>query len=262
MLCIVNKLNKRRDIMASNKDAYGHLIWNSFKGLTSFSVVERDDGYVNVDNGTRLYLASYNDWEAHEKEAIKYVKGRALDIGCGGGRVSLYLQEKGQEVTGIDISSLAIKVCKLKGVKDARIMAIEDIGKFKPGSFGSVVMFGHNFGLFRSRSEAKRLLNVMRRITAENAVIVAESRDPYITDNPVHFEYHKRNRDRGRMPGQLRLRVRFMQYSTDWHDYLYVSKKEMKDLLKGTGWKVERFINAQGYKKNGTYIAIIRKIFK
>lgn len=248
--------------MASDKDAYGHLIWNSFKGLTSFSVVERDDGYVNVDNGTRLYLAGYNDWEAHEKEAIKYAKGRALDIGCGGGRVSLYLQERGQEVTSIDTSPLAVRVCRLNGVKDARMMALEDIGKFNPDSFDSVVMFGHNFGLLCSKSMAKRLLNAMRRITAENAVIIAESRDPYITDNPVHFEYHKRNRDRGRMPGQLRLRVRFMQYSTDWHYYLYVSKPEMKDLLKGTGWKVERFINAEGFRKNGVYIAIIRKINK
>ncbi len=65
-----------------------------------------------------------------------------------------------------------------------------------------------------------------------------------------------------KVPGQLRLRVKFMQYATDWHDYLYVSKPEMKAVLSGTGWKIKRFIDAKGHRKNGLYIAIITKTGK
>jgi hypothetical protein len=50
-----------------------------------------------------------------------------------------------------------------------------------------------------------------------------------------------------------------MQYSTKRFDYLYVSKEEMKSILQGTGWKVRRFINADGFRQNGRYIAIIGK---
>jgi SAM-dependent methyltransferase len=245
--------------MESGKDAYGHIIWNSFKGLTSFDVVERDDGYVNVDQNVKLYFAGYKDWKEHEKRAIKLARGRVLDVGCGAGRILLYLQKNGHKVTGIDTSPLAIKVCKLRGAKDARIMAIEEIGKFKPSSFDSVVMLGYNFGLFGSMKKAKYLLRAMYKITSDGAVIIAETRDPYLTDNPVHFQYHKMNKRRGRMPGQLRLRVRFMQYATDWHDYLYVSKPEMKELLSDTGWRAKRFIDAEGHRENGLYIAIIAK---
>jgi 2-polyprenyl-3-methyl-5-hydroxy-6-metoxy-1,4-benzoquinol methylase len=35
-----------------------------------------------------------------------------LDVGCGSGRVVKYLQEKGFEVSGIDISELAIETSK------------------------------------------------------------------------------------------------------------------------------------------------------
>ncbi|MCK4414566.1 MAG: class I SAM-dependent methyltransferase [Candidatus Eisenbacteria sp.] len=40
------------------------------------------------------------------------VRGRILDVGCGAGRSMLYLQQKGRAVTGIDISPLAIEVCR------------------------------------------------------------------------------------------------------------------------------------------------------
>lgn len=246
-----------------NNDVFGQEIWGYHNKKPVFQVVDREDGYVNVDNEVESYFYSYKDWEKHEKEAIKYAKGRCLDIGCGAGRACLYLQGKGQYALGIDTSPLAIKTCKLRGVKNAKVMGIEDIEKIKNNRpFDSIILFGYNFGLFENRVKARKLLKKMHKITSKEGRIIAESRDPYLTDNPAHFKYHAFNRKRGRMPGQLRIRVRFMQYASPWFDYLYVSKKEMKDLLKGTGWKAERFINAQGYKKNGTYIAIIRKINK
>ncbi|MDE1824370.1 MAG: class I SAM-dependent methyltransferase [Candidatus Micrarchaeota archaeon] len=242
-----------------DNDTQGHLIWNYYKGLLNFKVVERSDGYVNVDAGAKSYFSDYNDWAKHEKEAIGYAKGRFLDIGCGAGRVGLHLQKRGFGGLSIDTSPLAIKVCRLRGVKNARLMGIEDIPKLGKGSFDSIIMFGNNFGLLGGFNKAKTLLKEMYRITSDKGTIIAETRDPYITDNLVHFVYHKANANKGRMPGQLRIRIRFMQYCTDWYDYLYVSRNEMKQILKGTGWKAVRFINDPRYWANGEYIAIIRK---
>jgi 2-polyprenyl-3-methyl-5-hydroxy-6-metoxy-1,4-benzoquinol methylase len=56
-----------------------------------------------------------------------FVKGRVLDIGCGAGRHSLYLQNQGFQVLGIDNSPLAVKVAKLRGLKRVKVMSIEDI---------------------------------------------------------------------------------------------------------------------------------------
>lgn len=169
---------------------------------------------------------------------MELVKGRILDIGCGAGRHSLYLQHKGFDVLGIDSSPLAIKVCKLRGLKKARVMPIEELN-FKPNSFDTVIMMGSNFGLFGSFQKAKRLLKKLYKMTSENGLIIASTRDTYKTDNPDHLEYHKLNKQRGRMPGQLRLRIRFRKCVGRWFDYLIVSKKEMEDILKGTGWKIK-----------------------
>lgn len=236
------------------EDAYGQEIWAYYKDRESFEIVERDDGYFSTSTGPELYFSEYEDWSLHEKKAMEFVKGRVLDIGCGAGRHSLYLQKKGFDVLGIDKSPLAVKVCKLRGLKEAKVMSIEDIS-FKSISFDTIIMMGNNFGLFGSFKKARRLLERFYGMASENVLIIAETLDPYKTDNPAHLEYQEFNRKRGRMSGQLRIRVRFGKYVTNWFDYLIVSKEEMKEILVGTGWKVKEFIDSE----DSSYIAIIEK---
>jgi len=242
--------------MKLNKDAYGQEIWTHFKGKEGYEIVEREDGYFSVSSGPKTYFSQFKDWSENEKKAMRFVRGRILDVGCGAGRHSLYLQNKGFDVIGIDSSPLAIKVCKLRGLKKAKIMSIKDVGKFKPNSFDTVIMMCNNFGLFGSFKGTKLLLKKFYRITSPHAVIIADTLDPYKTDNPAHLEYHKFNKKRGRMGGQVKLRIRFEKYVSDWFNYLMVSKKEMKKLLKGTGWKVKKFIDF----KKARYIALIEKV--
>jgi len=237
------------------EDAYGQEVWSYFNGKKSFEIVEREDGYFDVSSGAPTYFSAYGDWPEHEKKAIEFAKGRVLDIGCGAGRHSLYLQGKGLNVTSIDNSSLAIRVCRLRGLKRTKVMSISEIDKFKPCSFESILMLGNNFGLFGSFQNAKTLLNKLFKITAPKATIIAESNDPHRTENPFHLRYQKANRKRGRMPGQLRIRIRYMKYVGKWFDYLIVSKEEMTEILKGTGWKTKKFIDST----SSPYVAIIQK---
>jgi len=241
--------------MKKNKDAYGQEVWFAFKGKESYEVVERDDGFVGLSGGAKDYFAEFKNWPNWQKQAIRFAKGRVLDIGCGAGRVSLYLQKKKLDVIGIDNSPLVIKVCKKRGLKKAKVMSIEEIEKFKTNSFDTIIMFGNNFGLFGSFKKAKKLLKTLHKITSPEALIIAESNDPHKTEDTAYLSYHKFNRERGRMSGQLKIRIRFKTYISDWFDYLLVSKKEMKDILRGTGWKVEKFINSEKYM----YTAIIEK---
>lgn len=241
--------------MNTDKDAYGQEIWSYLNKEESYEIVERDDGYIGISSGAQTYFQDFKDWPRHQKKAIKFSKGKVLDIGAGAGRVSLYLQKKGFNVTAIDNSPLAVKVCKKRGVKKAELLSIEEISKLKPNTFDTVLMFGNNFGLFGSFKKAKHLLGGLYNITTKNAFIIAESNNPYKTNNPVHLSYHKLNKKRGRMPGQLKIRVRFENYTGNWFDYLLVSKEEMKKILKDTGWKIKKFINS----KKSSYIAIIEK---
>jgi len=239
-------------------DAYGEQLWSYFKtGEPKREIIEREDGLLSLGQyGGKLYFSEYKDWQKIEKEAMKYVKGRVLDIGCGAGRHSLYLQGKGFDVTGIDNSPLAIKISRLRGLKKTKVIGIEKVGQLKPNSFDTVIMMGNNFGLFGSYRLAQTLLKKLHRVTSPDALIIAATRDPYATKDPAHFAYHKLNKKRGRMAGQLRIRVRYKSVIGSWFDYLLVSKAELQKILTNTGWEVKRFIDGN----DGQYIMLLGKI--
>jgi len=244
------------ETLRPENDAFGQMLWTYYQGKEVSEIWERDDGYISASSSAvKRYFSEYVDWAQHERRAVEFVKGRVLDVGCGAGRHSLYLQKKGFDVLGVDSSPLAVKVSRLRGLKKAKVVSIEDTD-FKPGSFDTIIMMGCNFSLFGSFRKARRLLRKLHRMTSEDALIIAETRDPYKTDNSAYLEYYELNKRRGRMSGQLRGRDRFEKYVGKWFDWLMVAKEEMERILNGTGWKVKVFIDSE----DSQYIGIIEKV--
>lgn len=236
------------------QDAFGHEIHDYSEGKGGYEIIERDDGFFSLSPGPKLYFLEHEAWPDCEKEAIKYARGRVLDVGCGAGRHSLYLQERGFDVLGVDISPLAVEVCKTRGLQKARVMAVTQISH-RLGTFDTILMLGNNFSLVGNPKRARWLLRRFFNMTTAEGRIIAQTRDPYQTDLPEHLEYHARNRDRGKMSGQARIRVRYKRYVTTWIEFLMVSKEEMKAILEGTYWEARHFVDGP----QGVYVAVIEK---
>ncbi len=250
--------------LTRKQDGYGAAIWDYLQGRGGYEIIERDDGFFGPSSGPPAYFAAFKDWPKPQKRGIRLARGRVLDIGCGAGRVGLYLQEKGLKVTGIDISPLAIRTCRARGLKDARVMGIGELPGGL-GTFDTIVLYGNNFGLFGTPERAKRLLRRFHGMTGPRARIIAESNDvhprrgvrPTVAQGEMrcHLAYQKNNRKRGRLPGQLRIRVRYLRYVTPWFDYLLVSKGEMAKIVAGTGWQIARTFDAG----TSIYVAVLEK---
>jgi SAM-dependent methyltransferase len=219
---------------------------------TRSEIVERDDGFI--DTSRLNYFLPVARWPSVERRALRFVRGRVLDVGVGAGRVALELQRRGREVVGIDISPGAVEVARKRGVRHVRLTAFEEVDE-SLGRFDTIVMFGNNFGLFASPAKARRLLRRLRPLARR---IVAASLDPYVTDDPAHLAYQERNRSRGRLSGQLRLRTRYRDLVGPWFDYLIVSPAEMEEIVEGTGWQIRALIEGgESYKPAGYYVAVL-----
>ena len=228
-----------------SEDAFGRALFDQFQGGKAIGIVERDDGLIETES-MAWYFSENRKWHSAERRALRYLSGRILDVGCGAGRVALHAQERGHDVVAIDVSPLAIDVCRRRGVRDARVLPFTRIDS-SLGRFDTVVMFGNNFGLFASPQRARWMLRRLKGLTNAGARILAVSYDPYTTASSRELSYHERNRKRGRMAGQWRIRVRYETYATPWADYLMVSLAEMEELVVGTGWHVQRAFQDESF---------------
>ncbi|MBA2642970.1 MAG: hypothetical protein H0U82_08600 [Actinobacteria bacterium] len=81
--------------LTSGEDAFGHLLSDLLAGCQAVEVVERDDGCIFTSDPS-FYLAPLRSWWPQERHAMRLVRGRVLDLGCGAGRAGLHLQNRGQ----------------------------------------------------------------------------------------------------------------------------------------------------------------------
>jgi SAM-dependent methyltransferase len=199
-------------------------------------IIERDDGLINgapVDH----YLAGPADWQPHDHRALARVRGRVLDVGAGAGRIALALQERGVPVTALDVSPGAVEVARRRGVRQTVLSTVDD--HVSAGvRYDTFLLLGNNLGLIEGRDRAPGFLRALAAMAAPGAQVIAHGTDPYGTTDPVHTRYHEDNRQRGRLGGQLRLRLRYREVATDWFDYLVCTVDELGELVNGTGWRI------------------------
>jgi SAM-dependent methyltransferase len=224
------------------------------RGRQAWEIVERDDGYVSIGAGPELYFAEFKAWRPVERQAMRFVRGRVLDIGCGAGRAMLHLQKRGIDVVGIDNSPAAVQTCRLRGARAAHVMSVSQIGP-KIGMFDTVLMLGGNLGLLGTPERARRILRRLHGITTGRGRIIGASRDRTKDRDPEMRRYADRNRRLGRLSGQSRIRIRYRGYVTPWFDFFRITPGELSGLLGGTGWEVQKLLQSE----DGLYVAVIDK---
>lgn len=223
-------------------DAFGMALMACLEGGArpgvASEIVERDDGLIEAGDVAR-YFAPPEAWREIDRWSCDALGGRVLDIGAGAGRHSLFLQERGCDVTALDVSPLACAVCERRGATRVFTGTLEELAAASPEPFEGFALLGNNLGLLRDREYAPKLLAMLASIACPGATLVGSCLDPYQTDDSWHLQYHEANRRAGRMAGQVRLRIRHRRLATPWFGYLFASIEELGALVAGSGWRID-----------------------
>jgi len=137
--------------------------------ITETSISEADEMSV-------AYLfRSYSAMPQLEQEALKLAKGKILDVGCGAGSHSLYLQnELYMEVTAIDISTRAIATCQLRGIKNA---FVQDVMMLENEKFDTILLLMNGAGMCGKLNKINSFLSKLKSLLNKNGRILLDSSD-------------------------------------------------------------------------------------
>ena len=187
----------------------------------------------------------YKEMPKLEKKALQMVKGKVLDAGCGAGSHSLYLQnERNLEVTAIDISPGAIEACKLRGVKDARvinIMAIDDGEKFD-----TILLLMNGIGISEKLSKISDFLQKLKSLLKEGGQILLDSSDIiYMFDEdedggkwiPSDVEYY----------GEVIFNVSYKKEKEEPFNWIYIDYNTLQNAAHANGLNCELIMEGGHY---------------
>ena len=109
-----------------------------------------------------------------EQKALKLCKGSVLDIGCGAGSHSLYLQKKGLSVTALDNSPGAIATCKQRGLEQTVLSGIHDFGLQK---YDTLLMLMNGIGIVGKLKNIDSFFTHLKSLLKPNGQILLDSSD-------------------------------------------------------------------------------------
>jgi 2-polyprenyl-3-methyl-5-hydroxy-6-metoxy-1,4-benzoquinol methylase len=158
------------------KDLFGKAILdfqtnNSPEDLITETTISEED-----EMSVAYLFRDFSGMPKLEQQALELSKGKVLDVGCGAGSHSLFLQkEKNLEVTAIDISKNAVEACRLRGISDVFEIDILEFNSIE--KFETILLLMNGTGIFGKLEHASKYLQKLKSLLAKNGQILIDSSD-------------------------------------------------------------------------------------
>lgn len=235
------KIKSRNDVNIM-KDLFGQAILDYQNDnytediITSTSISDEDVLPVPY------LFRSYAEMPKLEQKALDLAYGKVLDVGCGAGSHSLYLQDqKGLKVKAIDISKGAIKACKKRGVKKAKVQDILDVTK----QYDTILLLMNGTGVFQELNQVTKYLAHLKSLLKPNGQILIDSSDiVYMYENEEgDFDLD----DNPNYYGELEYYVSYKGQKEEPFNMLYMDFKLLKNACEALGLKCEMLAEGEHY---------------
>ena len=132
---------------------------------------------TNITDWDELEIAyffrAYKAMPKLEQKALDKCTGKVLDVGCGAGSHALYLQQKGVDVTAIDISAHAVETAKKRGVKQAFQQDLMTVSE----KFDTILLLMNGTGIFQTLAQTSAYLQKLKLLLNPGGQILIDSSD-------------------------------------------------------------------------------------
>lgn len=181
-----------------------------------------------------VLFRKFDEMPELEQIAIEECKGKVLDVGAGAGVHSLELQDRGHEVSPIEVSNGAVTYMKKVGLNARKI----DFFELKNEKYDTILMMMNGIGIAGKLSNLEHTLQHAKSLLNDGGKILCDSSDiKYLYEDEdgalwvdLNSEYY----------GNFRFQMKFKQDKGLWFDWLYVDFDNLFKAAKNVGLKARR----------------------
>ena len=223
------------------KDLFGKALLDYQNGnytedlITSTSISDEDELPLPY------LFRSYKEMPKLEQKALQLAKGKVLDVGCGSGSHSLYLQSKGIDVKAIDISKGAIEVTKLRGVLNSELKDVLN----EADTFDTILLLMNGTGIFQELSQVSKYLKHLKSLLKPHGQILIDSSDiTYMYEDDDGGVWQNMNSD---YYGELDYFLSYKGEDETPMKWLYLDFNTLLTACKAVGLQCELVIEGEHY---------------
>ncbi|WP_197901580.1 class I SAM-dependent methyltransferase [Rhodocytophaga rosea] len=216
------------DYVKGDKDAF-LLIHTSYGEIETMpaSVFFRDESYM----------------PDLEKYMLSLCKGKVLDAGAGAGSHSLWLQEKGLEVTALDISPAAVHIMQQRGVRQA---VCGDIFTYSGSRFNTILLIMNGIGIAQTVQNLRKLLKHLKKLLKPGGQILLDSCDiSYLEEANIYTHYI----------GEVTYQFEYKNQKSAAFGWLYLDISTLHKIASEEGWHCQII-----YEEDETYAARLVRV--
>jgi SAM-dependent methyltransferase len=217
--------------------------WTPYaEAMAAFHRGDRDAYMVVYDDYERdevplaYFFRDSNEFPEVERLALDLCRGRVLDVGAGSGCHTLALQERGLEVTAIEILPEMVDILKERGVRDARRATWMDL---LDEPFDTVLMMMNGLGLSETLPGLRRFFRRARRLVKPDGQVLADSTDVRVRMEPKAGRSGDSTLRDGRYVGELHFQIEFQGRKGPPFAQLYVDPGTLERTARSERWSCE-----------------------
>lgn len=194
---------------------------------------------------------TYDAMPEIERRALDMASGKTLDVGAAAGCHSLVLQERGINVTAIDISPLSVEVMRQRGVRQ---VCEQDFFKLETPQYNTILMLMNGIGIVGMLSRMPEFFRLLDRVLAPGGQLLCDSSDiSYVFETEEGIiEYP----DTDTYYGEQTFRMQYKDTVGDSFPWLYIDADTLQHIASQHGYTADIIATGDHYD----YLARITRI--
>ena len=186
---------------------------------------------------------TFNEMPQIEQKALQLARGKVLDVGAGAGSHSLYLQNKGLEVTALDGSKGCIEVCQARGVESTICSPILDYSEER---YDTLLLLMNGIGLAGQLKNLSGFFQHLASLLQPNGQILLDSSDIiYMFEQDEDGGYWILND--GTYYGEVQFEMEYKGQKSEPFDWVYVDFDTLQNACESNGLNCELVISGEHY---------------